>query len=114
MKAHRAIDSLAWAPHPTAVGVRIKPMITSKEHGLGVTCMLVEVPKGNEVPEHVHENQDDILYPLKGGATMWVEGDGEFALKQGVIVRVPKGVRHKIVDVKEDLLIYDVFCPALL
>jgi len=113
MKAYRLVDSLDWLPHPTAAGVRIKPMITSKEHALDVTCMIVEVPEGIEVPEHIHPNQEDILYPLKGRAVMWVEGEEDFVLEPGVIVKVPKGVKHKIFDVTEDLLIYDVFCPAL-
>jgi len=113
MKAYQAVDSIAWAPHPTASGVRIKAMISRKENGAEVTCMLVEIPAGSEVPEHVHEHQDDILYPLKGNAKMWIEGDGDFALVPGIIVRVPKGTKHKIVEVKEDLQIYDVFSPAL-
>lgn len=114
MEAYRSVDSISWMPHPTASGVHIKPMITLKEHGLDVTCMLVEVPAGKEVPEHVHEKQDDILYPIQGRAVMWVDGGENFMLEPGVVVRVPKGVKHKILDVTEDLLIYDVFCPALI
>jgi mannose-6-phosphate isomerase-like protein (cupin superfamily) len=45
---------------------------------------------------------------------MWVEGTGEFSLEPGVIVKVPPGTRHKITDVSEDLLVYDVFFPALI
>jgi mannose-6-phosphate isomerase-like protein (cupin superfamily) len=45
---------------------------------------------------------------------MWVEGVGDFSLEPGVIVRVPKGKKHKIADVAEDLLFYDVFFPALI
>ena len=44
---------------------------------------------------------------------MWVDGNGDFALEPGVIVKVPKGTKHKNTDVTEDLLLYDVFCPAL-
>ncbi len=100
-------------PHSIASGVRIKPLISQKEHCLDVTCMLVEIPAGKEIPEHIHENQDDILYPLEGKGTMWVDGRGEFLLQPGEIVRVPKGVKHKITEVTEYLLIYDVFSPAL-
>ena len=114
MKADRSVESIAWRPHPTADGVEIKPMISKGEHGLDVTCMLVRVPAGKEVPEHIHAEQDDILYPLKGKATMWVEGTGEFSLEPGVIVKVPPGTKHKITDVEEELLIYDVFFPALI
>jgi quercetin dioxygenase-like cupin family protein len=114
MKAHRLVDSISWQPHPTAKGVRIKPMISLKEHNLDVTCMLVDIPAGIDIPEHIHETQDDILYPLHGKGVMWVDGNGDFALEPGVIVKVPKGIKHKITDVTEDLLLYDVFCPALM
>ena len=114
MKAYRSVENIQWIPHPVAAGVEIKPMISKGEHGLDVTCMLVSVPAGGEVPEHIHAEQEDILYPLKGKAMMWVEETGEFSLEPGVIVKVQPGKKHKITDVEEDLLIYDVFFPALI
>ena len=114
MVAYRSVDSISWVPHPTAPGVRIKPIISLKEHGLDVTCMLVDIPAGTGIPDHVHETQDDILYPLQGKAIMWVDGDGDFPLEPGLIVKVPKGTRHKITGVTEDILLYDVFFPALI
>ena len=114
MKMHRLVDSLPYLPHHFATGVKIRPMITQKEHQLDVTCVLVEIPVGVEVPEHVHETQDDILYPLKGKGVMWIDGEGEFPIEPGLIIRVPKGTRHKITHVTEAMLIYDVFTPALI
>ena len=114
MEVYRSVEKVSWMPHPTVQGVTIKPLISEKEHGLNVTCMLVNVPAGKEVPEHIHEEQDDILYLIQGKAVMWVDGTGNFSLEPGVIVRVPKGKKHKIFNVTQDLLIYDVFCPALM
>lgn len=114
MEVNRLVDKISWTPHPTAQGVQIKPLISEKEHGLNVTCMLVDIQAGKEVPEHIHEDQDDILYPLRGKAVMWVDGTGTFPLEPGVIVKVPKGTKHKIAEVSEDLLLYDVFFPALM
>lgn len=114
MKVQRSVDSIPWVPHPTAQGVKIKPMISEKEHGLNVTCMLVNIPVDKEVPEHIHDSQDDIIYPLQGKASMWVDGTGIFSLEPGVIVRVPKGTKHRVYDVTEELLVYDVFFPALM
>jgi quercetin dioxygenase-like cupin family protein len=114
MHVQRSIDDIPWMQHPTAVGVEIKPLITRRDHGAAVTCMLVKIPTGKEVLEHVHADQDDILYPLAGEGTMWVDGVGELPLIPGVVVRVPKGTRHKIEKVTEELLIHDVFCPYLM
>ena len=108
------VEELKWQPHPTAEGVEIKVLVSQGAQGTDVTCMLVRIGRGLEVPEHVHERSDDILYPLAGRAKMWVEGSGDFTLSPGVIVRVPRGTRHRIFDVSEELLLYDVFWPAVL
>jgi quercetin dioxygenase-like cupin family protein len=108
------VEDIPWTPHPVVPGISIKPLISSKEHNLDVTCMLVNVPVGKEVPEHIHETQEDILFPLKGKALMWIEDAGDFTLVPGMIVRVPKGKKHKITNIVEELLIYDVFSPALI
>lgn len=112
MEAYRLMEKIPWIPHPTAEGVQIKPFISQKEHGLGVTCLLVRVPVGKEIGEHTHATQDDILYPLAGKARMWVDGTGEFSLEPGIVVRVPKGTKHKIFGATQELLFYGVFCPA--
>jgi quercetin dioxygenase-like cupin family protein len=114
MEAYRSVAEISWIPHPVAEGVKIKPLIFKKEDGLNVTCMLVHIPAGKQVPEHIHGEQDDILYPLEGKAVMWVEGTGSFPMEPGVIVRVKKGLKHGISSVTKDLLIYDVFSPALM
>ena len=114
MRPVRETEQLEWQPHPKVAGVEIKVLVSQGAHGADVTCMLVRISRGLEVPEHTHDRSDDILYPLSGRARMWVEGSGDFVLAPGVIVRVPQGTRHRIFDVSEDLLLYDVFWPALL
>jgi hypothetical protein len=93
MEIVKAVDDIAWRPHPVVKEVSIKPLATKSEDGLNVTC---------------------ILYPIHGKAEMHVEGAGTFPLNPGIIVRVPKGTKHKIFNVIEELLIYDVFQPATL
>jgi quercetin dioxygenase-like cupin family protein len=114
MEICKTITNISWRPHPIAEGVNIKPLATKSEDDLNVTCMLVRVPPGKEIPEHIHDEQVDILYPLQGEAEMYVEGAGTFPLKPGIIVKVPEGTKHKISNVTAELLIYDVFQPATL
>jgi quercetin dioxygenase-like cupin family protein len=107
------INEIQWTDHPTAKGVYIKKIITKAEFGdESPTIMMVKVPVGSEVPEHVHEGQEDILYITSGSATMWIEGMGDFQLREGILMRVPRNTKHKIVNVKEELIGYDVFSPG--
>jgi quercetin dioxygenase-like cupin family protein len=114
MEIVKAVADISWRPHPLVKEVNIKPLVTKSEDNLDVTCMLVRVPAGIDIPEHIHEEQVDILYPLQGKAEMNVDGAGTFPLEPGVIVRVPKGTKHRIFNVTEELLVYDVFYPATL
>ena len=114
MEICKTVADISWLPHPLFKEVTVKPLVTKKEDGLDVTCMLVRIPAGKEIPEHVHEEQVDILYPLQGKAEMYVDGAGKFSLKPGMVVRVPKNTKHYIFNVTEELLIYDVFQPATL
>jgi quercetin dioxygenase-like cupin family protein len=114
MEVFKDVAKISWRPHPIAEGVKIKPLVTKSEDDLNVTCILVSIPVGSEIPEHIHAEQADILYPIQGQAAIYVEGTGTFSLKPGIIVRVPKGIKHKIFNVTEEMLIYDVFQPATL
>jgi quercetin dioxygenase-like cupin family protein len=114
MEICKTVADISWLPHPLFKEVTIRPLVTKKEDGLDVTCMLVRVPAGREVPEHIHEEQVDILYPIQGKAEMHVDGEGTFPLKPGMVVRVPKSRKHYIFNVTEELLIYDVFQPAMI
>ena len=46
MKVNRKVKDIPWMPHPVVPGISIKPLISSKDHNLDVTCMLVTVPVG--------------------------------------------------------------------
>jgi quercetin dioxygenase-like cupin family protein len=112
MEIYTNVDQISWDPHPLASGVEIKPLVTKRDDWLDISCIVVKVPVGIEIPEHTHAEQVDILYPLQGKAEMYVEGAGDFSLEPGVVVRVPIGAKHKIFNVTEELIIYDVFHPA--
>ena len=104
-------EEVEWQDHATVKGAKIK-VLQSKEQGALATTILVSMPKGPGIPAHVHEGSDDIVYVLKGRAKMEIEGIGSFDLKKGSCMRVPKDTKHRIHDVTEDLLQYNVFAPA--
>ena len=112
MEIYTKIEDLTWKPHSLSAGAQIKPLVTKRDDDLNVSCILVKIPPGIEIPEHIHAEQVDILYPLSGRAEMYVEGKDVFVLEPGIVVRVPMGAKHRIFNVTEELLIYDVFHPA--
>ena len=103
----------SWEPHPLVKEVLLNFIITQKDNGAGLTCLFVRIPKGREIPEHLHELSNDIIVPLEGEAKIWIQGIGEFELRRGVVINIPKGVRHKIFDVTEDVFAFDVFNPGI-
>jgi mannose-6-phosphate isomerase-like protein (cupin superfamily) len=105
-------ETMDWNPHPKFKGVEIAYLLTKKDDEVDLTCAMVHWEVGAEVPRHVHEESDDILYILKGKAKMWIDGIGDVPLSAGCFVRIPKGVLHQPHDVEEDLIAHDTWYPA--
>jgi len=102
-----------WEHHPLVKEVLLNFIITKKDNEAGVTCLFVKIPKGKEIPEHFHELSNDIIVPIEGKAKIWIKGIGESEMHRGVVINVPKGVKHKIFDVTEDVFAFDVFNPGI-
>jgi len=109
------VKALPWENHPAIKGVSIKKIITTGQFGKNSPSMImVKIPVGVEVPEHVHEESEDILFILDGKATMWIDGIGNLKLQENVVVRVPRGTKHRIFDVTDEILVYDTFSPGIM
>jgi quercetin dioxygenase-like cupin family protein len=52
--------------------------------------------KGDDVPWHTHDNEDEMFYILKNSLEMEVEGEGNFTLNEGEFYIVKAGVRHRV------------------
>lgn len=112
MSSVKREKELLWEAHPS-LPIQIKPFLSKKADQAEVTIFLVKLPAGKEIPVHVHEGQEDIIFIVAGKGKMWIEGVGDFALEPGTFVRVPKNTRHRMYEVTEDILNYDVFTPPL-
>ena len=113
MSIVRNLSQVSESPHPFLKNVGMRTLYSEKEDGGDITCFVVRCKVGAEIEEHVHPDEADIIYVLKGRATMWIEDRDSFLLEPGVFVVVPKGLRHRTYDVLEELLIYDVFSPPM-
>ncbi len=115
MKVTYNTEVLPWENHPTVNNVSIKKILTKERFGEeSPTIIMVKIPAHVEVPEHIHDTSEDILFILSGSGTMWIDEIGDVRLQKGVVVRVPRNTKHRIFDVSEELLVYDVFSPGIM
>jgi mannose-6-phosphate isomerase-like protein (cupin superfamily) len=88
-------QDIAWTPHPQFADVRLGWLMRRTADTPPLSCALVEISPEADVPEHIHAQEDDILYVLSGRARMQIEGQGEVVLEPGAFVRIPAGARHR-------------------
>lgn len=52
--------------------------------------------KGEDIPWHHHENEDELFYIIEGTLLMEVENEAHRTMKTGDIFVVPKGINHRV------------------
>jgi quercetin dioxygenase-like cupin family protein len=57
--------------------------------------------KGDKVPWHNHENEDELFYIVEGSLLFEVENEPPFTMKAGDLFIVPRGVNHKVSATEE-------------
>jgi mannose-6-phosphate isomerase-like protein (cupin superfamily) len=71
---------------------QIRPLIEEAD-GAAAEVHHVEI---DDARLHYHEKTDEVYYVIGGEGTMVLDGE-EIELHEGVVVYVPRGVRHKAV-----------------
>ncbi|MBN1649715.1 MAG: cupin domain-containing protein [Bacteroidales bacterium] len=57
--------------------------------------------KGDDIPLHNHQNEDEMFYILDGSLLFEIEGKDPFIMKQGDLFIVKKGIYHRISSKEE-------------
>ena len=52
--------------------------------------------KGQDVPWHTHDNEDELFYVLSGCITMEIKDEEPFMLNQGEMYIVKQGTEHRV------------------
>lgn len=52
--------------------------------------------KGDKIPWHHHQEEDELFYIVSGALLFEVEGQEPFTMHQGDLFIVPRGVNHKV------------------
>lgn len=74
------------------------PKIIGEVNNVYIKLALV---KGNDIPWHSHDNEDEMFLVMDGSMTMEIEGQPSFKLSQGEYFIVSKGVSHRIYSEEE-------------
>jgi len=57
--------------------------------------------KGDDIPWHNHENEDELFYVLEGSLLFEEEGKTPFTMNAGNMYTVKKGINHRISSTEE-------------
>jgi quercetin dioxygenase-like cupin family protein len=57
--------------------------------------------KGQEVPWHNHENEDELFYIIDGELLMEIENQPSFTMRKGDLFVVKKGINHRVSSIEE-------------
>jgi len=60
--------------------------------------------KGQEVPWHNHENEDELFYIIEGQLLMEIANQLEFTMKKGDLFVVKRGANHRVSSNAECLI----------
>jgi quercetin dioxygenase-like cupin family protein len=79
-------------------------------HDPALAASILSLPRGGQVPEHVHAQESELLYLLAGSGTMTVDG---VALPVGPtsVVQIPKGAKHGF-TAAADVRAVQIYTPA--
>lgn len=60
--------------------------------------------KGQDLPWHNHENEDELFYIVEGELLMEIENQQSFTMKKGDLFVVKKGINHRVSATDECLI----------
>jgi mannose-6-phosphate isomerase-like protein (cupin superfamily) len=83
--------------------VRASDVIASSADTSGALGLVeTAIPRGHSAPLHVHHDEDEAFYILRGTVD-FVCGDERFPAEQGAVVYLPRGLSHSFIGVSDDV-----------
>lgn len=90
---------------------RTAVLVGGAESGGRFAVIEVEGKRGDAVPLHAHQHEDEILYVIEGELTVRVD-DEALCAPPGSAVALPRGVEHSFVVESEGARVLVVVSPA--
>jgi putative monooxygenase len=69
---------------------------------------------GSQIPDHVHDASEEVLFLMSGKARIVIDGVGSWEIGPETAFYSPLGVKHRVENIgDEPLRIVWVYCPPL-
>ena len=85
--------------------------IMKKEDMVPASVRMVQIKAGGEFPSEVHDESDEIGYLVTGKGKVFIEEAGEKEVHPGTFWYVPKGAKHTLIRVDEDVTLFCIHIP---
>jgi quercetin dioxygenase-like cupin family protein len=95
-------------------GGEVRRIVTKEKTGMDLTFSKGFAMPGFGHGMHSHDDQDEVIFCLEGGGTMTVEGHGDIEYRPGMVIVIPRGVKHANKNTNDtELHVVTMFNPAL-
>jgi mannose-6-phosphate isomerase-like protein (cupin superfamily) len=92
-----------------------KLLLAPKLGGVENVAMGMNITEvGSMIPDHVHEDSEEVLFLISGHARIVIEGEGEWEIGPETAFYSPVGKKHRVENVgDEPLKLVWVYSPPL-
>src|SRR5512136_3290528 len=95
---------------------RVSKLLLAPKYGgvknLSMGMNITEV--GSMIPDHSHEDSEEVLFLISGHAKLVIEGEGEWEIGPETAFFAPTGKKHRVENIgNEPLRIVWVYSPPL-
>jgi quercetin dioxygenase-like cupin family protein len=103
---------LGWGGGDPIAGTPFRTIVTGEQTGGRLSIVAADMPVGEQVPAHIHSEEDQITVVISGtvGGTV---GDQEVLLTAGSVCLMPRGVAHSHWNAGDDVArVLEIFTPS--
>jgi quercetin dioxygenase-like cupin family protein len=93
------------------LGWKTTVLVGGEQSGGRLALIECEGARGDAIPLHAHDNEDEVLYVLEGELTVLL-GDKELSAPADFALCLPRGVEHSCVVESEGARVLIVLSPA--
>ena len=92
-----------------------KLLLAPKYGGVENVSMGMNITEvGSMIPDHMHEESEEVLFLMSGKAKIVIEGEGEWEIGPETAFYSPRGKKHRVENIgDEPLRIVWVYTPPL-